>query len=151
MSIRSDHFDGAVATDFYDTFCGQRLGGGVGREVFINRFDPTTVIKIETGFRSFQNILEWELWECQQYHKPVSKWLAPCVSISPCGIVLIQKRTEPIPTKLLPKEIPSWCWDVKQENWSLYEGRPVMHDYGITGLLANAPKRMKKADFSTDF
>lgn len=147
-----DYFPGHFPREFFDLIVGQRLGGGIARNVYVNRLDETTVIKFESANQSFQNANEWQLWEAHQYHKPVSKWLAPCLHISACGSILIQKRTEPIPKKLLPALVPSWASDLKQENWSLLDGKPVMHDYGYTNLLANASGvRMKKPNFSVNF
>lgn len=151
MGVRERYFGAGVQADVFDTLCGELLGEGAGRAVYANLLDPATVIKIETRGRSFQNIMEWELWQSQQYNPSAAKWLAPCVSISPSGIVLVQKRTEPIPKKLLPKDVPAWATDLKQENWSLLNGKPVMHDYGITLLMDKASSRLKKADWSHVF
>lgn len=148
--VRGSYFNGSINRDFFDVMCGKLLGSGVGREVYVSRLDPTLVVKFEVGQRSFQNAMEWETWEELQHHKPSAKWLAPCVSISPCGMVLIQKRTQPLGT-LRPPMIPIWATDTKVGNWGTLNGKPVMHDYGKTLLLGRgAATRLKKADWWGD-
>lgn len=145
MGVRNDYMTTTMSRELMDTFCGKKLGSGIGREVYENRMDPETVIKFEVGSFSFQNAMEWAVWNDLSYHKPSAKWLAPCVSISPCGLILIQKRTYPIPPKLLPTQIPSWATDEKPENWGLLDGKPVMHDYGYNMLISKgATVRLKK-------
>lgn len=141
MSIRKRYFKNTIACDLYDTFVGKRLGKGIDREVFVCKSDPTCVIKIETEARSFQNIMEWELWLSLVPDSPIYDWIAPCVSISPCGTILIQKRTEPINSKTFPEKIPTWAADVKLENWGLLDGKPVMHDYGY--LCPQYPNKLR--------
>lgn len=150
MSLQSDYFDNTIAGDFFKLVAGRRLGSGIGREVWSCTLDPTVVLKFETGGQSFQNVVEWELWESLRWTKTASKWLAPCVSISSCGTVLVQKMTEPLRHSELPKSVPVWACDLKLENWGLFEGRPVMHDYGLAGVIVGrgASNRMKKADWA---
>jgi len=130
--VRGEYFDGVISRDFYDTICTKRIGYGVTRQVFEANplLMPNKVVKIEVGTGHFQNQLEWIMWERWKSDKKVSKWLIPCVSISPSGIVLIQERGRPMEDNERPKKIPAWAADTKPENWSIYEGRPVMHDYG---------------------
>jgi len=134
---------------------GKRLGVGVYRKVYVNRFDPTTVIKIEENGKGFCNVKEWEVWEAFIDTAPTKKFLAPCRFISPCGTILIQDRTWPIMTEDLPKKIPSFInGDLKSENWGWLKygkpgkmvRRPVCHDYG--GFLIGDPLRLVKADWS---
>lgn len=128
--------DSTVVRDFFGLICGDRLGYGHGREVFAVKFDPNLVVKFEERDRSFQNVLEWQFWLANENRKEVRKWIAPCVQISSCGTSLIQARTTPIKDlALLPKRIPWWAADTKVENWGMYEGRPVMHDYAYTNAL----------------
>lgn len=148
MSI-IDKFQGSVFTkDFFNLVCGDQLGRGHGREVWSCRYDPNIVFKFEEGGRSFQNVMEWQFWLANEKKKAVTKWLAPCINISPCGTVLIQARTKPI-NKLseMPKRIPWWAFeDAKIENWSLYEDRPVMHDYAYTCSL-DVSSRLEPVDW----
>jgi len=124
----------AVINDFGSLFCGERLGNGIGREVYEMATDATKVVKIETAARSFQNIAEWELWR-QVKDTRHAKWLAPCHHISPCGIILIMDRTEPLRRGECPKRVPDWLTDFHRGNWGMLNGRVVCHDYGYTRLV----------------
>ena len=78
--------------------------------------DPTLVIKFEVEPKSFQNVYEWHTWDRVKEYKPVAKWFAPCVNISECGTILLQKRTTPVPNKMLPKKVPAFFIDLKRSN-----------------------------------
>lgn len=134
MSFRSEYFKTTIGMDFFDLIAGKKIGNGVARQVFLHRQMPDHVIKIEVASQSFQNTMEWEVWNAVQF-TDLSKWFAPCVDISPCGIVLIQKRAEGIPAHLLPKKVPSFMVDLKQENWGVIKKKPVCFDYGYTNLI----------------
>jgi hypothetical protein len=124
----------ATVSDFFHAFVGRRLGEGIGREVFEFIPDRSKVVKLETVTGSFQNIIEWETWHnLAAKHR---KWLAPCRFISPCGIVLLMDRTEPLRPGDIPARIPEWLSDLKRENYGILDGKFVCHDYG-TNLLLN--------------
>lgn len=110
--------------------CGRVIGRGMSRTVYVNNLDPTTVIKIEEHTQSFQNVREWEYWDENKEFKPVAEWLAPCVAISPCGTVLVQKRAYPADPKLYPKTIPHFFTDTKYQNFGLINKKLVCFDYG---------------------
>jgi len=136
----------SVIADFGHAFCGTRLGVGIGREVFEFLPDLTKVVKIETSSRSFQNALEWETWNDLGKTKH-GKWLAPCRFISPCGIVMIMDRTDPVRDGDMPGRIPEWLSDLKRENYGMLNGQFVCHDYGRNLLLnhgAFAGKMVKR-------
>ncbi len=109
---------------------GKQLGSGAFRTVFENKFDPTTVVKIETGGQNFYNIREWEFWKDCSHVKDVARWLAPCVDISPCGFALVMRRTTPVPKHRLPAKLPEFLTDFKEENFGILNGKFVCHDYG---------------------
>lgn len=126
-----EYFESNISRDFFDAVCGDFLGSGIGRNVFICAVNPGYVVKVETGTASFQNAVEWEFWE-EMKDKPIGrKWLAPCYRISPCGLILIQRKTSPIPTGYkLPKKVPLFLGDMKTQNYGLLDGKLVAHDYG---------------------
>lgn len=124
----------SVSNDFIHHFLGKYLGHGISRQVYEHPHDRTLVIKIEMAARSFQNIKEWETWDALRMTKH-AKWLAPCVSISVCGIVLIQKRTRPMAESEVPKSLPEWLSDHKRVNYGVLDGHVVCHDYGSNLLL----------------
>ena len=130
-----DYFPSTIGRDFFSTICGDLLGSGIGRHVYECAINPRWVIKFEVGMRSFQNVAEWELWDHVRYRDELAKWFAPCVQISPCGMVLIQQRTSKLRgPEEMPEHVPNWMTDLKESNWGFYEGIPVLHDYGHTRL-----------------
>ena len=142
-----DQFKTIVSGDFFRLFAGDFLGGGV----FACATDPTLVIKIETPAHSFQNVVEWEAWqEIKDLRTSIEKWFAPCIAISPCGIVMLQRRTAPLNEEELPKRVPAFFTDTKLSNFGWYEDRIVAHDYGLTELISSglSPK-MEIADWET--
>ncbi len=83
-----------------------------------------------------------EIWS---HDKDIRRWLAPCVQISPCGSILIQKRTTPAPSSRYPAKMPKFLTDMKRSNYGLYKGRLVCHDYGLICLTVTTATR--KADW----
>lgn len=149
--VKFKFFNDTPSRDFFELFCGKRLGRGISREVYEHALDPTLVIKFETRGEWFQNIIEYQIWTHMQYAPTVNVWLAPIVHISPCGIVLIQKKTTPPKPGQLPNEVPAWSTDHKASNWGMLRGKPVMHDYGSNLMLEKgATNRLKKADWTWD-
>jgi len=125
---------------------GERLGGGIGRDVYDCLLMPGYVIKIEDRRQSFQNIMELETWETVE-HTEFAKWFAPVWGISPAGTALIQAKTKPL--EKFPKgfQVPSFMTDLKPENFGRYKGRIVAHDYGLTRLMTKGlTRRMRPAD-----
>lgn len=127
---------GIVKDDFISSICGEFLGRGTSREVYVYGPDPSLVIKLEVGLR-FQNVMEHETYstlvECDE-----RKWFAPVVWISKSGNALLMKRTTPCPVKELPKRLPAFMTDLKPENFGLLDGQFVTHDYGTIGSMACA-------------
>lgn len=147
MAVHDEYFQATVERDFFHFMCGDLLGSGAYRNVYVFAPDPRFVIKIETGAQSFSNIREWDLWhDAQHMGKEVSDWLAPCVAISACGTVLQQRRTRP--AKTFPDKIPAWMTDTKRQNFGLIGSRFVAHDYG-NHLICNSglTKRLRKAEW----
>ena len=134
-----------VSLDFLDLFLGKNIGSGCARDVYLCRIDPSLVIKIEMGFESFQNILEWNFWTDVEHNKEISKWLAPCEWISGAGTILIQKRVEPIRESELPKEIPAFLTDLKKDNFGILNKKFVSFDYALN--VTSCSVKMKKANW----
>lgn len=150
MAVHDEYFQATIERDFFHFMCGDLLGAGAYRNVYVFAPDPRFVIKIETGAQSFSNIREWDLWhDAQHMGKEVSDWLAPCVAISACGTVLRQRRT--LPAKTFPDKIPVWMTDTKRQNFGLIGSRFVAHDYG-NHLVCNSglSTRLRKADWWGD-
>lgn len=150
MSGCPDHiwaeFDSTLARDLFNMIAGDHLGGGIAREVFVHGQDSDLVLKIETESRSFQNVLEWEAWQ-RLRDTEHAKWFAPCVSISSCGLILVQKRT--MPALHYPDTLPAFITDTHMGNFGTIDGQFVCHDYGANLLMERGmTKRMVKANWS---
>lgn len=144
MSIQSNYFSNTISGDLYGLVCGNQLGEGSARTVFECRLNSDLVVKIETKGGSFQNVTEWETWRVWSECKDVAKWLAPCVEISACGTVLLQKRTANILGKL-PDKVPFFLTDLKRSNYGKIGNQLVCHDYG--NLIPELSSKMKKAEW----
>ena len=129
-------FPTSMSRELYSMMIGKELGDGVARRVF--EYVPNasdTVIKIEDGAGSFQNVLEWTIWTDLAETAWGKRWLAPCIRISPCGVYLMQWRTQPPgPTFKWPKKLPWVFTDRKKQNFGIFKGRLVCHDYGTLGI-----------------
>ena len=101
--MKFDYTDNMV-TGIIDIIRGEKLGSGSSRMVYDFLPDENLVIKLESDY-SFQNIIEWELWDRIKFTKH-SEWFAPCHYISSNGKVLIQSKTLPVRLEELPKKIP---------------------------------------------
>lgn len=128
------HFNAVVARDFFRLFTKEQLGQGSARAVYSCSIRPDLVIKFEDSSGSFQNIIEWETWRRVQGTK-FEEFFAPCEQISPCGTVLLQKRTTPVERDAYPKRLPRFLTDLKRSNYGRLDGRFVCHDYGTNLLM----------------
>lgn len=125
--------------------CGERIGRGSAREVFEMRTNPAYVVKIETGAQSFQNVSEWETWQWVN-GGDMSGWFAPCEMISPCGLILVQRKVAPLRLPELPPRLPAFLCDLKPENFGLLGKRIVCCDYGTAhSTIRKVSKRLVKA------
>lgn len=139
---------GTIPVELFQMVTGRHLGGGTTRDVFEYSLDDSMVIKYETNARSFANVMEWEAWQKLTYDRELSKWLAPCHHISPCGSILIQSKTEPLPRDKYPKKIPKLFHDTKYQNWGWWKRRIVCHDYALIGTFDGGNlARMVNADW----
>lgn len=139
-----DEINASSKHELFRLICSHVIGEGSSRVVYAHALDPDLVVKFEESVDSFQNVTEWQTWEIVRGTK-LEKWFAPCIGISPCGTVLIQKRTKR-PTNF-PKKIPPMLCDLKAENFGLLSnGKFVAHDYGHNRLLHDSiPKKLVKA------
>ena len=138
-----------MAEAFMEMFISRHpIGVGASRVVFPLWMDfgknenKDLVIKIAYEKDVSFNVNEYETWQAV-VHTEHSKWFAPVISMSKCGKLLIQKRTEPI--TIPPEKIPAYMTDVKLSNWGMLNGKPVCHDYGSSGklLTMGLTKRMQ--------
>ena len=125
-------FEHGIDTEFFLTFAGKLLARGGHRQVYECATDDTLVIKIEREDRVYANITEWDAWKCAQ-NTHLGDWLAPCVAISPRGIILLQKRTRP--ATRFPAKIPVQLGDTHKGNYGILGRRFVCHDYGSLQIM----------------
>lgn len=147
-----DKVTASMKGDLFHMMCQDYIGSGMGRVVWVNSADVMTVIKFE--HQGFQNVMEWHAWLAVK-DTDHAKWFAPCLNISPCGMVLIQRRTTPAAN--CPEMIPAYLTDTKLSNYGILMGTEeklpnagafVCHDYGTNMLLENGlTKRMQKANW----
>lgn len=136
MSV--EDFTDRICREIAGLACGDLLGTGRDRDVFVTKTDPERVIKIERTARSFQNASEWMVWTAlREYNARL--WLAPCYDISVYGSALVQARTVPLTEDRLKRTmVPNWMCDLKPENFGILNDRVVAHDYGtlhVAGVL----------------
>lgn len=142
-----DSLSASVLRDLAGLLLGEQLGSGVGRTVYVHALDETKVVKVEDNARSFQNIIEWQTWHDAK-GTPLEPYLAPCHAISPCGILLIMSRVQPLPSleeekrggldSLRGVKLPSVLTDLKRENYGYLKGRIVACDYGSNLAINHA-------------
>lgn len=145
MTAFVDNLPIATLRDWMNLACGKKLGGGIGRQVFVCDLNPQFVIKVEES--GFQNVVEWETWKAVK-DTPFAKWFAPARHISGYGAVLLMDRTLPAPRAKYPKKMPVFLGDYKYSNYGLLNGRIVAHDYGSQINLSNGlSAKMRKADW----
>jgi hypothetical protein len=127
--------------------CGQQLGSGAFRDVYVFKHDHRWVIKIERNMKngSFANATEWCNWLNHELFFDFSKFMAPCLSISEYSNVLIQRRAmREIDgcRKPFPEKIPNWFTDTKRDNFGFIGNQFVCVDYSF---LVSKNFRMKRA------
>lgn len=134
----------AVHRDAFWMLAGEKLGGGMSREVYACDVFPDCVVKVEERAGHFQNVIEWETW-LRVRDTPYAKWFAACRWISPNGSVLIMERTEKLRDSELPKRMPAFLGDFKPENYGRIGRRVVCHDYGTHSMLETGMTKRTRA------
>jgi hypothetical protein len=132
--------DNKLYEEAYKFLLGKELGFGLSRKVFECNLCSEYVVKVEyTSQRYFQNVLEMLTWREVETTK-LAKYFAECIAISDGGQLLIQEKTRPVLKRELPKKLPEFFGDIKQDNWGVVSrsGRElvVCHDYGYINILA---------------
>lgn len=141
-----------VAMDIIELFCGEYLGGGISRDVFVFNFDPKWVVKVENDDADGDNWAEWRVWQSVAFTIDGTKdWFADCGWICSTGRVMLQRRTKPLETKVekhYPDKIPGWFTDIKEDNFGWIGKQLVCHDYTSCidrfGYFAMSSLRLQK-------
>lgn len=132
--------------DLHHLLCGDFLGEGVNRKTYRCNIAPQYVIKVSDEHHQWQNVNEWEVYWYAS--KVMAKWLAPCRFISPSGRYLIQDYVEPVRREELPKTLPRFLVDQKQENFGMLNGHLVARDYGTMVAMIDRIKGRRKANWN---
>ena len=153
--IESTH----VGIDLVMCLLGPQISGGNYRAVYEHTHDPTKVIKVEYGNNqktehdcnmqnSFCNVQEFLMWReiegLTGKLEWVKKWFAPIHWISPGGHILCMDKTSAMPEKQRPDKVPSFMWDIKQDNFGWIGDDFVCHDYAHVQALTSFSKKFIK-------
>ena len=75
--------------------------------------------------------MEMRFWD--NASDAVKKWLAPCEYLSPDGLLLLQRRVDPVPSSFeMPEKMPGFMMDFKRNNFGILNGALVCVDYAMT-------------------
>lgn len=129
-----DNVPESLLREFMRFMLPRKLGSGMSRDVYVHPTDPTKVIKMENSRDNFQNVREWLIWEDVQWNQKISKWLAPCHSISENGTFLVMSRARDISAVEVPATLPKFLTDHKLANFGMLDGKFVCRDYGTSVL-----------------
>lgn len=141
-----EEFTTTIQKDLFRMMCGKQIGEGSARQVYDCAYDSSLVVKMENRAYSFQNVIEWNVWNDALSMPHARRWLAPCTKISACGTILLQKKTvKPVE---YPDGLPVWLTDTKKQNYGLLDGEFVCHDYGVN-LICNQglSRRSRKVEW----
>lgn len=131
----------------YKLMCGEKIGYGLYRDVYVLKQNPNYVVKIERDMSHgmFANVTEWRNYINNKEWGWFEKWLAPCEMISPTGQVMIQGRVEHRQRKDYPKYVPAIFTDLKVKNFGFIGDRFVCCDYSFLPIfVAQVGKRSMK-------
>ncbi len=125
----------SIFYDILDNFFGEHLGSGYSRAVFDYKLDKKYVAKIDTNTRG-SNYMEWEVWN-EVKNTRFAKYFAECKSISADGKILIQRKAAKIEWfHTIPKQLPAFFHDIRQDNFGVIDGKIVCIDYALNNLLS---------------
>ncbi len=127
--------------------CGDKIGSGAHRDVYILKQNPEYVVKIERDMSNgnFANVTEWRNYIDNKYWTWFEQWLAPCEMINETGQILIQRRVVPGRRKDYPKYIPKRFTDLKITNFGWIGDRFVCCDYSYLMELMERGNKLKYA------
>lgn len=125
--------------------CGELLNWGVHRQVYVYRYDPRFVVKIEPdpSWGNFANASEWRNWVDNQDDQILGPFLCPIHSISETGQIMLMVRAKFPPHDTYPPRVHSAFTDLKYANYGFIGKRFVCVDYAY--LLPIRGNRFKRA------
>lgn len=113
--------------------CGEKIGSGLNRDVYILKDNPNFVVKIERDMSkaTFANATEWRNYIDNRDWIYVRDYFAPCLCINENSQVLVQQRITHKPRKFYPKYIPGIFTDLKVSNFGWIGKQFVCCDYSF--------------------
>jgi len=127
-------FEGKTVNSIHKKMCGELIGQGLYRDVYILKQNPAFVVKIERDMTggNFANAMEWRNYINNKEWKFLADYLAECIAITQTGQVMIQRRVEHRSKKEYPKMIPAMFTDTKYKNFGWTgAGKFVCCDYSF--------------------
>lgn len=129
--------------------CGELIGRGLYRDVYVLKQNPKYVVKIERDptTATFANVTEWRNYINNKGWDFLAEWLAPCEMINETGQVMIQRRVEHRKRKDYPTHVPIFFTDLKLTNFGWIGEQFVCCDYSflILAAVAKGKNKMKYA------
>ena len=124
--------------------CGEQIGSGQFRDVYVLKDNPKYVVKIERdpSRGMFINVQEWTNFINHRYTS-IEKWLAPCEFINETGQIMVQRRVVHKARKFYPTTIPYVFTDLKLNNFGWIGKRFVACDYPL--FIYNNKKKTRYA------
>lgn len=147
-----------VGMDLIMCVIGPIISNGNFRAVYEHALDPSKVIKIEYGHaqktqhdatmhNTFCNVQEFlmyrEIEGLTGKLEWVKDWFAPIHWISPSGHILCMEKTFEKPELERPELVPTFLWDVKQENFGWLGDKLMCHDYAHVPAFTSYKSRFK--------
>jgi hypothetical protein len=129
--------------------CGELIGEGSFRNVYVLKLDPRFVVKVERDMSrsDYSNATEWRNYINNKDWTYLKDWLAPCELISESGQLMVQQRVnwDGKRRKDYPKYIPHVFTDTKLKNFGWIGDRFVCCDYSYLKIMIKSDKDMKYA------
>lgn len=130
--------------------CGEKIGAGLYRDVYVLKQDSNYVVKVERDMSTgnFANVTEWRNYIENKEWTYIKDWLAPIELITETGQILIQRRVtlEGKKCKDFPKYIPAAFTDLKRKNFGWIGEQFVCCDYSF--LIPIHPKFNKRLKYA---
>lgn len=132
------------------TICGKQIAQGCSRTVYECKLDSKWVVKIETYPDSFNNFIEWKVWQEICHWKRTRKYFAEVLWTNHNFRVLVMRKANMNSSKPYPKRVPGFFSDLHGTNYGFIGKRFVCVDYGGTIITTGWDKvNYKKGKWKT--
>lgn len=132
----------------YKRFCGEKIGFGMYRDVYLLKDNPYWVLKFEKAdSKRWCNIAEWLAYDQFRWYAKLAQYLAPNYFIEGSGRILIQRRVKHKDISEYPIRLPSIFTDLKRTNYGFIGEQFVCCDYPFLAWGGYNPFYMRKANW----